>query len=167
MSRGSTSSGPTDPAPVVPPGLAVQHFEKGSAAGQLLSQNALERLCGTDVPNQARRAQLDLSHVIVAAYHDEPMGFAAYKPGAAGVRVAHEFWVDAKPPCGLAALTDLLLGHLEQAAHTSACSKLFIVVPHTTPLRQILQSYGYVITFEGADLLCFEKAFHSEPHRAG
>ena len=62
----------------VPPGLAVQHVGKWSAASQLLSRIAAERLCGMDLPNQARLAQLDLSQVIVATYHDETVGFAAY-----------------------------------------------------------------------------------------
>jgi hypothetical protein len=151
----------------VPPGLAVQHVEKWSAASDLLSRSALERLCGTDLLNQARRAQLDLSHVIVATYHDEPIGLTAYKPGAAGLRVAHELWVDPNAACGVAPVVVVLLGQLEQDALPSGCSKLFVVVPHTTPLRQILQTYGYAITLEGADLMWLEKALRSEPERAG
>ena len=161
MSRGAAGGqsavGATSP---VPPGLAVQHVGKWSAASQVLSRSALERLCGMDLPNQARLAQLDLSQVIVATYHDEPIGFAAYKPGASGVRVAHELWVDANAACGLAPVAVLLLGQLEKEALKSGCSKLFIVVPQATALRPILQRCGYAITLEGADLLWFEKAFH-------
>ncbi len=90
-----SAGGATDP---VPPGLAVQHVGKWSAASHPLSRSALERLCGKAFPNQARRAQLDLSQVIVATRYDEPIGLTAYKPGAAGVRVAHELWINADTP---------------------------------------------------------------------
>jgi hypothetical protein len=104
--------------------------------------------------------------VIVATFHDEPIGFVAYKPGAAGVRVAHELWVDANPPCGLGPVADLLLRQLEKGALKSGCSKLFVVVPQATPLRRILLTRGYTITLESADLSWFEKAFRPEPDRA-
>jgi len=167
MSRGAAGdrSAATATGPV-PAGLTVQHLEKWSAACQLLSPSTLERLCGKDVPSQGRQAQLSLSHVIVATYHDDPMGFAAYEPGAAGVRVAHELWVDANAPCGPAPVTAVLLGRLERDALKSGCSKLFIIVPQATPLRRILQSHGYEVTLEGADLSWFEKAIHLERERA-
>lgn len=155
----SGSHSAADAAGSAPPELAVQHLERWSAASHLLSPSALERLCGKDVPSQGRQAQLFLSHVIVATYHDDPMGFAAYKPGAAGVRVAHELWVDANAPCGPAPVATVLLGRLERDALKSGCSKLFIVVPQATPLRRILQSHGYVVMLEGADLSWFDKTF--------
>jgi hypothetical protein len=75
MSRGASGKtsavGATDP---VPPGLAVQHVGTWSAASELLLRSALERWCGQERPNQARRTQLDLSQVIVATYHDQPIG---------------------------------------------------------------------------------------------
>jgi hypothetical protein len=153
-------------APPVPPGLTVQHLETWSAASTLLSRSALDRLCGKEFPNQARRAQLDLSQVIVATYHDEPMGFAAYKPSASNMRVAHELWVDANAPCGVAPAVVALLRQLETGAVTSGCSKLFVVVSQATPLRRILQTDGYTITLEGEDLLWLEKALRSEPEKA-
>jgi len=148
----------------VPPGLAIHHLEKWSAASQLLSPSTLERLCGKDLLNQARQAQLSLSHVIVATFHDEPIGFAAYKPGAAGIRVAHELWVDTNAPCGLAPVASLLLGRLEKEALKSGCSKFFIAVPQMIPLRRILQTHGYLITLESADLLWFEKSLLDDYH---
>jgi hypothetical protein len=160
MSRGAAGSRSTaGTASPAPSGLTVQHLETWSAAAECLSASTLERLCGKDVPNQARRAQLALSHVIVAMCRNEPIGFTAYKPGTAGIRVAHELWVDSNAQCGVAVIADLLLGQLEKEALKSGCSKLFIIVPQATPLRRILQTYGYAITLEGADLLWFEKAF--------
>jgi hypothetical protein len=116
-------------------------------------------LCGKDVPSQGRQAQLSLSQIIVATYHDEPIGFVAYKRAAAAIRVAQELWVDANALCGIAPVANMLLGRLEKDAVRSGCSKLFIVVPQATPLRRILQTQGYAITLQGADLLWFEKAF--------
>ena len=165
--RGNDSHYTADTAGPLPRGLAVQHPEKWSAASHLLSPSVLDRLCGKDSPNHARRIQLDQSHVIVATYYDEPIGFAAYKAGTAAVRVAHELWVDAHAPCELAPVVTMLLGQLELEALKSGCSKLFIIVPQTTPLRPILQTHGYAITLEGDDLLWFEKAFHQEPERVG
>jgi hypothetical protein len=150
----------------VPPGLTVQRVETWSAALTLLSRNVLDRLCGKEFPNHARRAQLELSQVIVATYHDEPIGFAAYRPGASGMRVAHELWVDANAPGGFAPAVAALLRQLENDAVKSGCSKLFIVLSQPTPLRRILQTDGYTITLEGADLLWLEKALRSEPERA-
>jgi hypothetical protein len=167
MSReGAGNRSAAGEAGAIPPGLAVQYIDRWSAASPLLSLSTLERLCGKDVPNEARQAQLSVSHVIVATYHGAPMACVAYKPGAAGVRVAHELWVDANAPCGIAPVTGALLGRLEQEVIRSGCSTLFIVVSHTTPVRRILQTQGYTITLEGADLLWFEKAFHPEPDRA-
>ena len=167
MSRGGTSSasavGASEP---MLPGLIVHHVETWCAASTLLSRSTLDRLCGKEFPSHARRAQLDLSQVLVATYHDDPMGCAAYKPGAAGMRVAHDLWVDANAPCGVAPVVVALLRHLEQDAIQSGCSKLFIVVSHATPLCRILQRDGYAITLEGVDLLWLEKAFGSELERA-
>jgi len=150
----------------VPPGLTVHHIETWSAASTLLSQSALDRLYGKELPNHARRAQLGLSQVMVATYRDEPIGFAAYKPGAAGMRVAHELWVDVNASCGFAPVVVALLRELEQDAVKSGCSKLFIVISQATPVRRILQTSGYTVTLEGADLLWLEKAFRSETERA-
>jgi hypothetical protein len=103
--------------------------------------------------------------VTVATLGDEVIGFTAYKPGSAGIRVASDLWVDANAPCGVSAVADLLLGQLEKEALESGCSKLFIVMPQGTHLRRMLQAYGYAITLEGADLLWFEKLFRAESDR--
>lgn len=47
--------------------------------------------------------------------------------------------------------------------HRSGCSKLFIIVPQGTPLRRTLQTEGYVMTLESADLLWCEKTFRKGP----
>lgn len=160
MSRGAAGNvSPASAKDSVPPGLAVRPSEEWSAVSQLLSPRVLERLCGKDSPSQARRAQLSQSQVIVATYHDKAIGFLAYKSGAGGVQVAQELWVDTQAPCGVATVASALIERLEQEALWSGCDKLFIVVPQNTPLRRILQSKGYAIVLEGADLLYFEKTF--------
>src|SRR5258708_9807331 len=96
-------------AGAIPPGLAVQYIDRWSAASPLLSLSTLERLCGKDVPKEARQAEISLSHVIVATYHDAPMAFVAYKPSASGFRAAHELCVNENTPSAIAPPTRALL----------------------------------------------------------
>ena len=84
MSCGAAGSRSTaSAAGPVPSGLAVQHLGKWSAASQLLSPGTGRWSdYGKDLPNQARQAQLSLSHVIVATYHDEALRPTSLAPQA-------------------------------------------------------------------------------------
>jgi hypothetical protein len=139
------------------PSIVVRAADNAGEAEKLLPMAVLGRLCSEANPSTVRQDSVYLSNVIVALDRDSPVGFVAYRRTPAAIRVAHECWVDPHARCGLAPVIGALLTALEDAAKTAGCSRLFVVVAQSTPLRRIFASSGYSISFVGGDLKWFEK----------
>ena len=142
-----------------PPIVTVRRAANAADVEQLLPPAVLARLCSGEIPTRVRQCNVYLSEVIVALDGDSAVGFAAYKPATGPVRVAHELWVDPEARLGLAEVTAAVLSALEGAVRSAGCSRLFVVVAPSTPLRRILQRSGYTVSLAGAELTWFEKSF--------
>jgi hypothetical protein len=139
------------------PTITVRRADNAIEAEKLLPLPVLGRLCSDPSVSNVRQCDVYLSHIIVALDGDSALGFAAYKPTAGPIRVAHEFWVDPHARCGRAPVTQALLTALEAAAHAAECSRLFVVVAQSTPLRRILENSGYGVNLAGVERSWFEK----------
>lgn len=142
---------------VAPTIVTTRMTDNATDAEQLLPPPVLARLCSDHTPSRVRLCNLHLSHVLVALDGDSAVGFAAFKPMTGPVRVAHEFWVDPGARVGLAAVTEAMLAALESAVSAAGCSRLFVVLTQSTPLRRILENSGYSVSLAGADFIWFEK----------
>ena len=140
------------------PRLTVRVADNAVDAAALLPLLILTRLYGNERPSRVRQDNVYGSHVIVALDGDVPVGFAAFKPTAGPVRVAHELWVRAHAPGGPARVTQALLNTLESGAITAGCSRLYVVLAASSPLRLILGRAGYHTTLSGTDLTWLEKS---------
>jgi hypothetical protein len=141
-----------------PPIVTVRRAANADDVEQLLPPAVLARLCSGEIPTRVRQCNVYLSQVIVALDGDSAVGFAAYKPATGPVRVAHELWVDPQARAGPAEVTAAILSALESAVSSAGCSRLFVVVAQSTPLRRILQHSGYSVSLAGAELIWFEKS---------
>jgi hypothetical protein len=141
------------------PTITVRQAHNATEAEQLLPLPVLGRLCSHPSMSNARQRDVYLSQIIVALDGDSTLGFAAYKPTAGSIRVAHEFWVDPHARCGRAPVTQALLTALEAATRAAGCSRLFVVVAQSTPLRPILENSGYGVHLAGVERSWFEKRF--------
>jgi hypothetical protein len=139
------------------PAITVRSADSAVEAEKLLPLHVIGRLCSDPNPSRGRQCDVYLSRLIVAVDGDSPLGFAAYKPTTGPIRVAHEFWVDPQARCGFAPVTEAMLTALEAAADAAGCSRLFVVVAQSTPLRRILENSGYSISLAGGEVTWFEK----------
>jgi hypothetical protein len=96
-------------------------------------------------------------HVIGAFDGDRAVGFAAFKAMTGAIRVSHELWVDPRARFGVAPVAAAILVALESAVRATGCSRLFVLVGESMPLRKALQDAGYVASLTNADLVWFEK----------
>jgi hypothetical protein len=139
------------------PHLTVCVADNAVDAETLLPLPMLTRLCANERLSRARQDNVYRSHVVVALDGDVPVGFAAFKPTAGRVRVAHELWVHAHAAGGPAHVTQALLNALESGAVTAGCSRLCVVLATSSPLRLILGRAGYHVSLSGTDLTWLEK----------
>ena len=146
------------------PSITVCEAENALEAEKLLPRPALGRLCSDPTISNVRWCDLYLSRIIVALDGESPLGFAAYRPTAGPIRVAHEFWVDPHARCGPALPTEAMLTALEEAAKVSECSRLFVVVGQSTRLRRVFENSGYSISLAGGELIWFEKGLVDDGH---
>ena len=96
--------------------------------------------------------------VIVALDGQTTVGFAAFKATSGAIRVAHELWVDPRVSFGVAPVAEAILRALESTARTACCSRLFVLMDHSTPLRKVLERCGYVASLTSAELSWYEKS---------
>jgi hypothetical protein len=140
------------------PTITVRRGDNAIEAEKLLPLPVLGRLCSDPSMSNVRQCDVYLSQIIVALDGDSTLGFAAYKPTTGPIRVAHEFWVDPHARCGPAPVTQALLTALEAAARAAECSRLFVVMAQSTPLRRILEKSGYSVNLVGVEHSWFEKS---------
>jgi hypothetical protein len=138
--------------------VTVRRAENPAEAEKLLPLPVLTRLTSGRSANWARQRDVYLSQLMVAIDGEYAVGFVAYRPTAGGIRVAHEFWIDPEPTCGLASAVGGLLAVLESAAVADGCSRLFLVVAHSAPLWRVLENSGYAISLAGGEVTWFEKS---------
>ena len=137
--------------------ITVRTAADAVEAEKLLAQPVLGRLCSDPNMSHVRQRDVYLSQIILALDGDSTLGFAAYKPTAGLIRVAHEFWVDPHARCGQVPVTQALVTALEAAARVAGCSQLFVVVAQSAPLRRILEDSGYSVNLTGVERTWFEK----------
>jgi len=140
------------------PTITVRRAANAIEAEKLLPLQVLRRLCSDPSLSNVRQCDVYLSQIIVALEGDSTLGFAAYKPTAGPIRVAHEFWVDPQARGGQAPVTQALLTALEGTACAAGCSHLFVVVAQSAPLRRILEQSGYSVNLAGVERTWFDKS---------
>lgn len=137
--------------------LTVRVADNAGDAETRLPLPMLMRLCANERPSRARQDNAYRSHVMVALDGDVPIGFAAFKPTAGPVRVAHELWVHAHTPGGPEPVAQTLLNMLESIARAAGCTRLCVVLVTSIPLRLIHGRAGYRVSLSATDLTWFEK----------
>jgi len=144
--------------------ITVRTADNAIDAEKLLPPPILARVCSDPNIGNVRQSDVYLSRIIVVLNGESPLGFAAYKPTAGPIRVAHEFWVDPHARCGLALPAEAMLTALEEAAKTVECSRLFVVMSRSTRLRRIFEDSGYTVSLPGSELTWFEKSLVDDGH---
>ncbi len=140
------------------PTVTVRRANDAVEAEKLLPLRVLGRLCSDPNMSHVRQWDVYLSQIVVALDGDSTLGFAAYRPIAGPIRVAHEFWVDPHARCGQAPVTQALLTALEAAARAAGCSQLFVVVTASTPLQRIIEYSGYSVNLASVERTWFDKS---------
>lgn len=139
--------------------LVVRLLESPSEIQRRLAVNARGPLRerSAEAPSSAQ------GFAIVALDGEATVGFAVFKAATGAIGVAHELWVDPRVRFGVAPVAHAILAALESAVRAAECSRLFVLMGQSTPLRRILQDVGYVANLTSAEVVWFEKSLVSGP----